>query len=170
MGYIKRRQSSSRDIKISPAESADQPLLDVATALDPTISDSILPPSSPDETPLQTPRTPSLTPFSLRDAYLPNLAIPHMPTLPKLAVPGLPNLQGLSDIHISFPNTRELSSGFKDAVKHRWEDRRSAFEGMGMGIGLGGLGIRRRAWQEVGQDVAEEVTEVRIEEVSLENQ
>ena len=69
-----------------------------------------------------------------------------------------------------------MNFGFRDAVKHHWEDRRSAFEGMGMGMGLNlnlsGMGLRRRAGARkedvVVVDVTE-VTEVRVEEVSLED-
>lgn len=153
-GYIKRRRVSPipgvQDTTLN--ETVIDPLVDDAMNTEPSEEATTSPPT-PEDSPLMTPQTPSIIPFSLRDTYLPTLAIPNLP-LPKLSRPTLP---GFSD----------LNTGFKDAVKHHWEDRRAVLGGMGVGINLnlGGLGLRRRGTKEVRGEVAE----VRVEEVSLED-
>lgn len=161
-GYLKRQRTatankSDRLVSDKPSEKPSETLADAVTRIDPTVTSTPLL-STPEDSPLVTPRTPSITPFSLRDAYLPTLAIPNL-QLPKVAVPTLPNF---ADLTIGLP-TRDLNLGFKVAVKHHWEDRKAALGGMG--LNLGGLGLRRRVRQE---EHAQKHTEVRVEEVSVE--
>lgn len=132
-GYLRRQQvlastSSSSTIQLdAPADIAS----DLAASVPANAKDlSATAPDSPEDTPLVTPR---ITPFTLRDSYLPTLAIPA------LALPKVPDLYGLTS---SLP-TRDLNFGFKDAVKQQWEDRRAVLDGMR--LHLGGLGLRRRA-------------------------
>jgi hypothetical protein len=147
-GYLKRRgQTTTRTI----AEVSHEPVSD----LDEVVSADLLAsqPGTPDDSPLITPRTPSL-----RDTYLPTLAIPSIPSLPALYLPAVP--------HRFLDTKGDINFGFKDAVKSRWEDRRATLGGMGMNLNmnLGGLGIRRRtaeAEQEVDQ------TKVWVEEVPV---
>jgi hypothetical protein len=97
--------------------------------------------------------------MSLRDTYLPTLAIPSIPNLPTLHIPALPQL----NVPNRFIGTNgDLNFGFKDAVKSRWEDRRNTLGGMGLNLNLnlGGLGSRRRA-------IKVEEAEVRVQEVPV---
>jgi hypothetical protein len=87
----------------------------------------ISPAGTPDDSPLVTPYTPSITPMSLRDSYLPTLAIPS------LSLPALP----------SFPTT-DRNFGFKDAVKSRWEERRVVLGGVNFNLQQGAMNLRRR--------------------------
>lgn len=160
LGYLKRRRAYGGKSVTQPAppKTVGEPVVDAAATLDPSIPSTTLP-STPEDSPLVTPRTPSITPMSLRDSYLPTLAIPSLP-LPKVAVPSLPYL---SDLNITLP-TRDINFGFKDAVKQHWGDRRTALEGIG--LNLGGLGLRRRGRKD--KEMRQE-TEVRVEEVSVES-
>jgi hypothetical protein len=114
-GYLKRQSKQSK-IKEEPVE--------VLTNLNPP---EISPAGTPDESPLVTPYTPSITPMSLRDSYLPTLAIPS------LSLPALP----------SFPTT-DRNFGFKDAVKSRWEERRVVLGGVNLNLQQGAMNLRRR--------------------------
>ncbi|RXK36233.1 hypothetical protein M231_06503 [Tremella mesenterica] len=152
-GYLKRRSKSLS----KPLAQITEPIISAATNLEPTIENSTLPSSSsspptPEDSPLITPRTPSLTPFTLRDSYL----LPNLPNLPQITMPNLPtvSIPSLSELTASIPRpnriSRELSLGFKDAVRSRWEEQRERFvavKEMGMGMDLSSfsaMGIRRR--------------------------
>lgn len=166
-GYLKRQRAAAKSQSQSRKSEAvttsaskartgeqimDDALIDSATKIDETIPANTLPPApstsnlgTPEDSPLVTPYTPSHTPFSLRDSYVfPNLPItmPTMPHLPTVSIPAL----SLSDM-----------SGFKDAVRSRWEEQRGMFAavrgGRGMGLDLGNLRLRRRR---VGKGAAEE--------------
>lgn len=89
--------------------------------------ENISPTGTPDDSPLVTPYTPSVTPMSLRDSYLPTLGIPT------LSLPALP----------SFPTT-DRNFGFKDAVKSRWEERRVVLGGVNLNLQQGAMNLRRR--------------------------
>jgi hypothetical protein len=115
-GYLKRHRKQNTMVKQDPAN--------VPKELDPS---EISPAGTPDDSPLVTPYTPSITPMSLRDSYLPTLAIPS------LSLPALP----------SFPTT-DRNFGFKDAVKSRWEERRVVLGGVNLNLQQGAMNLRRR--------------------------
>lgn len=115
-GYLKRQRKHRITVKDDPVE--------VLKDLDPS---EISPIGTPDDSPLVTPYTPSITPMSLRDSYLPTLAIPS------LSLPALP----------SFPTT-DRNFGFKDAVKSRWEERKVVLGGVNLNLQQGAMNLRRR--------------------------
>jgi hypothetical protein len=116
-GYLKRQRKQNNMAKQDPVE--------VFQDLD--TSEIISPAGTPDDSPLVTPYTPSITPMSLRDSYLPTLAIPS------LSLPALP----------SFPTT-DRNFGFKDAVKSRWDERRVVLGGVNLNLQQGAMNLRRR--------------------------
>lgn len=159
-GYLKR-QRRARSVAQQETVTSIEPSADIVpvTAANDAVlfTSSASTPGTPDDSPLITPRTPSITPMSLRDTYLPTLAIPSIPNLPSLHIPALPQL----NVPNRFIGTNgDLNFGFKDAVKSRWEDRRNTLGGMGLNLNLGGLGTRRR-----GVEVVE--TEMKVQEVPV---
>jgi hypothetical protein len=170
-------------------QAVDEPIVDAAIKLDPSVIDSTLPgetaeglttshsttPGTPDDSPLVTPYTPSQTPFSLRDSYilntLPNLSMPTMANLPTVSIPPIPSL---SDLTSAFPK-QNINFGFKDAVKSRWEGQRGKF-GASMGLrggAFGGLGLRRRQKKEKengnDQNGNQDQASVMVHEVMVDN-
>jgi hypothetical protein len=127
-GYIKRQRRQT-----TVKETQDEPMENL---LEPT---DISPVGTPDDSPLVTPYTPSITPMSLRDSYLPTLAIPS------LSLPALP----------SFPTT-ERNFGFKDAVKSRWEERRVVLGGVNLNLQQGAMNLRRRFGNASAQEKEQE--------------
>ena len=115
-GYIKRQKKQNTKVKEDPIE-----------VLKESGPSEISPIGTPDDSPLVTPYTPSITPMSLRDSYLPTLAIPS------LSLPALP----------SFPTT-DRNFGFKEAVKSRWEERRVVLGGVNLNLQQGAMNLRRR--------------------------
>jgi hypothetical protein len=163
-GHLKRMRAAKKGLARKEQDKVvDEPIVDAAIKLDPSVLDSTLPaetteglttshtsPGTPDDSPLVTPYTPSQTPFSLRDSYilntLPNLSMPTMANLPTVSIPPIPSL---SDLTSAFPK-QNINFGFKDAVKSRWEGQRGKF-GASMGLrggAFGGLGLRRRQKKE----------------------
>ena len=114
-GYLKRQKKQNDKIQEETFESIEM--------LNPESS----PLGTPDDSPLVTPYTPCMTPMSLRDSYLPTLAIPS------LSLSALP----------SFPTT-DMGFGFKDAVKSRWEERRVVLGGVNLNLQQGAMNLRRR--------------------------
>ena len=148
-GYLKRQRAAEKGRMAD--KSFDEPILDSAIQVDPSIASHI--PSTtpalgtPEDSPLITPYTPSQTPMSLRDSYLfPGISIPTLSDLPTVSIPTF------SDITAALPkslNKENLNFGFRQAVKTRWEEQREMFVGMGargrgMGLNLGGMSLRRR--------------------------
>jgi len=119
IGYIKRQKTHAR----SKTE-----VIDTGEGSIPIDSPNLAP-DTPEDSPLLTPCTPSITPLSLRDSYLPALAIPSI-SLSSLPIP-------------SFPTT-ERNFGFKDAVKSRWEERRMALGDINLNLQAGAMSLRRR--------------------------
>lgn len=115
-GYLRRqrKQSTLKEGKNEAVEMLVEPA-------------DVSPTGTPEDSPLVTPYTPSITPMSLRDSYLPTLAIPS------LSLPALP----------SFPTT-DRNFGFKDAVKSRWEERRVVLGGVNLNLQQGAMNLRRR--------------------------
>ena len=160
-GYIKRHGAAKKS-RVNE-EVLNEPILLAAVKLDPTVI-STLPSafddsSTPDDSPLLTPYTPSQTPMTLRDAYLfPSISMPNIPNLSTMSIPAIPslsampNIPSLSEITAALPmslNTEHLNFGFKDAVKSRWGEQRGRFAGMSssgreMVLNIGGLGLGRR--------------------------
>lgn len=120
-GYLKRRKARAH------ARSKTE-VIDTQEGLIPDDSPNLAP-DTPEDSPLLTPRTPSITPLSLRDSYLPTLAIPSI-SLSSLPIP-------------SFPTT-ERKFGFKDAVKSRWEERRVVLGDVNLNLQAGAMSLRRR--------------------------
>lgn len=121
LGYLKRRKAHAH------ARSKKE-IIDTGEGSIPIDSPN-LPPDTPEDSPLLTPRTPSMTPLSLRDSYLPTLAIPNI-SLSSLPLP-------------SFPTT-ERNFGFKDAVKSRWEERKMVLGEVNLNLQAGAMSLRRR--------------------------
>ena len=159
MGYLKRRAASQAKTAVPVTEESEQEpvaadamselVVDTATAIDPTVSQTTLPPTSPgtpEDSPLVTPRTPSLGPLSLRDSYiiqslpnLPTITIPTLADLPTVSIPSLSELTAALPKGIGRDN---LHFGFKDAVKSKWDEQRERFGAMGLDLGT--MGMRRR--------------------------
>lgn len=121
LGYLKRRKAHTH------AQSKAE-VIDTVEGLIPDDSPNLTP-DTPEDSPLVTPRTPSITPLSLRDSYLPTLAIPNI-SLSSLPIP-------------SFPTT-ERNFGFRDAVKSRWEERRVVLGDVNLNLQAGAMSLRRR--------------------------
>ena len=169
-GYIKRQRATKQG-RVAE-KTTDEPLVDAAVKVDPTVLSTLPSPmltaATPDDSPLITPYTPSQTPMSLRDSYIfPTITMPTMPNLPTMSIPTIPTL---SDISAAFPKSLHadnLNFGFKDAVRTRWDEGRGKFAGLsntrrGMALNLGGLGLRRRG---AAANVAEDDVRMTVKEV-----
>ncbi|OCF45396.1 hypothetical protein I317_00641 [Kwoniella heveanensis CBS 569] len=131
-------QDSGVDYEARQDSSAEEPVLHQLAEFDPTLIDTI--PSSlsspipasprtnattPETTPLMTPRTPSSgsqTPFNFP-------ALPHLPTV---SIPSITLPISISSLSLPLPlpsglNMNMNSEGFKEAVKSRWEEQRGRF-------------------------------------------
>lgn len=181
MGYLKRRAASRAKTATPVTEESDpvsaaaateamsELVVDTATAIDPTVSQTTLPPTSPgtpEDSPLVTPRTPSMGPLSLRDSYiiqslpnLPTITIPTLADLPTVSIPSLSELTAALPKGIGRDN---LHFGFKDAVRSKWDEQRERFGAMG--LDLGAMGMRRR---QKGHGVEQPEISVSIEEVDI---
>ena len=144
-GYLKRQRTAKKG-RVAD-KSFNQPILDSAIKVDSSNVSHLPPTTTPEDSPLITPYTPSQTPMSLRDSYLfPSISMPTLSDLPTMSIPTF------SDITAALPkslNKDNLNFGFRDAVKTRWEEQRGMFVGMGargrgMGLNLGGMSLRRR--------------------------
>ncbi|WVW82882.1 hypothetical protein I302_104894 [Kwoniella bestiolae CBS 10118] len=141
-GYIKRHSASQvKNQKKTQTEVTveveEDPVISMASTMDRHISSDLLPPSapmSPDESPLVTPRTPSQIPF-----------------LSTLNIPAISLPTGIID----FTTLKENGNGFKEAVKHRWDEQKEKF--------VAGRSSRRRLSRNEGSE--EEVVVVREVEV-----
>jgi hypothetical protein len=130
LGYLKRKQALTRSKTASAMDIVENRESVIAE-----VSDSpAITPDTPEDSPLLTPRTPSIIPLSLRDSYLPTLAIPNL-SLSSIPIP-------------SFPTT-ERNFGFKDAVKSRWDERRVALGEVNLNLQAGAMNLRRRFGREI---------------------
>ncbi|WVQ69879.1 uncharacterized protein L199_008101 [Kwoniella botswanensis] len=133
-GYIKRQKKSSHNRAIMVDK---DPIIEMISTVDSTISSEVLPhSSSPNESPLVTPHTASPSQIPL---FLSNLNIPtiNLPT-------GIIDLRSL----------KENGSGFREAVRSRWDEQKEKFT-------MGRL-VRRKLSEreEEGRVVVREVVEV----------
>ncbi len=144
MGFIKRRSklkstSSSALAPASRTASTDEQLQvlgEIHQSAERLIVEDGL--STPDDSPLITPRTPKSY------AVLSNL--PSMPHLPNLGAMPTVSIPSFSDLTAALAPRDQFATGFKDAVKHRWEEQKDRFAGIrgGVGMNFDRLGIRRR--------------------------
>ena len=121
LGYLKRRKAHAH------ARSKTE-VIGTQEGLIPDDSPNLTP-DTPEDSPLVTPRTPSITPLSLRDSYLPTLAIPTI---------------SLSSLPLPSFSTTDRNFGFKDAVKSRWEERRVVLGEVNLNLQAGAMSLRRR--------------------------
>ncbi|WWD01191.1 hypothetical protein V866_008131 [Kwoniella sp. B9012] len=133
-GYIKRLKKFSHKRAIMVDE---DPIIEMISTVDSTISSEVLPhSSSPNESPLVTPRTasPSQIPFFLSNLNIPTINIPT----------GMIDLRSL----------KENGNGFREAVRSRWDEQKEKFT-------MGRL-VRRKlsGGEEEGRVVVREVVEV----------
>jgi hypothetical protein len=113
---------------------------------------------TPEDSPLVTPYTPSMTPFSLRDSYVfPHIALPSL-GLPTVSLPAMPAIPSLS-----LTEMNANMSGFKEAVKSRWEEQRGRFGGGRLDVT--GLRLRRNGGH--GAEVDDRKAKVDVQEVRL---
>jgi hypothetical protein len=172
-GYLKRQRASRKAAKETKA--IQQP---TQASLTDVLPESIEPKPSPNaitpqDSPLVTPYTPGTTPMTLRDSYLfPNLS--NLPNVSIPTIPSIPSIPTFADFTAALPKSlapENMNFGFKDAVKNRWEEQRGRFEqvrGRGMGLTLGGLGLRRRFRSEAEDTGGASVEEEEIREVKIE--
>ncbi|WWC60918.1 uncharacterized protein I303_103494 [Kwoniella dejecticola CBS 10117] len=135
-GYIKRQsKSKSRsDAKIDlrskqtsqvEIDTKQDLLIEAVSGYDENIKDGLLP-SSPDDSPLVTPRTPSSGPF----LHLSNIQIPNLNLNLNMNMPTLPSLTELTAA-LNKEKLVESGQGFKEAVKHRWDEQKEKFNTRG---------------------------------------
>ena len=174
-GYLRR--SKAARAKRAEGQKTGDAIMDAAADIDPSVL-STVPSSSPEATtpedsPLVTPYTPSAGPIPLRESYIPSLhlpTLPHMPQfrqlphlsqLPSVSIPNIPSIPSISELTAALQAHREnINFGFKDAVRNR-SRRFSMMGGKGSVISLnfgniGNLGLRRRETQTSEEDLKAE--------------
>lgn len=136
VGYLKRRAKSRKT-----STSTSQGESSANGAASEYESDDAL--RTPDDSPLVTPRTPGASPFPL--GALSSMSLPSIPSMP------LP--PALTTLATKLPRTAmDMQSGFKEAVRSRWEGQKGRFETASVGKGL--LRRRRVTEEEEGLDGA----------------
>lgn len=153
VGYMKRRQKAQQKVRSANGVPASHCETYSATSAERQEAglrheeEADSGEETPYESPLVTPRTPGASPFPL--GSLSNLSLPSIPTMP------LP--PSLTTFAHKLPRTAmDLQTGFKEAVRVRWEGQKERFETGSMGMGMGRLRRRRVSEEEDGVAVMEE--------------
>ncbi|WWC89754.1 uncharacterized protein L201_004680 [Kwoniella dendrophila CBS 6074] len=153
MGYLKRhnkaklKYNDKKKNAIMVGCEISDPVIECAIQLDETVNQELLLEENenedenggktPDDSPLITPRTPKQNPL------LTNLPIPNLSNLPTVLIPSINNIPGLASL------TNTSANGFKEAVKHRWDEQKEKF------TQRVALGLKRRFTGDEGDETME---------------
>ncbi|WWC69267.1 uncharacterized protein I206_103205 [Kwoniella pini CBS 10737] len=122
-GYVKRQSKIEANVNVnSQMDNKQDLIIDAVSEYDISVKEVL--PITPEDSPLITPRTPSVGPSLL----LPHIQIPNL---------NLPNLPSFTELTAALNREKlvESGNGFKEAVKHRWDEQKEKFNTKGQLLG-----------------------------------